>query len=90
MPYIKQEDRDKLDPTIDKLIELIEDNHRPGWINYTINRLLLGLERDGSYNDLNELVGAIECAKLEYYRRRLGPKEDKSIEENGDLKGFPQ
>ena len=34
---------------------------------------------------INEAVGALECAKLEFYRRLAGPCEDRKVAENGDL-----
>jgi len=30
-------------------------------------------------------IKALECAKLEYYRRKMGPHEDIKIQENGDV-----
>lgn len=38
-----------------------------------------------SYASLNEAIGAIECAKLEVYRRLAAPYEDIKIAENGDV-----
>ena len=37
------------------------------------------------YAHLNEVIGAIDCAKLELYRRVATPYEDKKIEESGDV-----
>lgn len=31
------------------------------------------------------MVGVLECAKLEAYRRIASPHEDKKIDENGDV-----
>jgi hypothetical protein len=88
MPYIKQPDRSRLDPAIDALAKLIIPEQRAGEINYSINQLLLKLEGEGKYRDFNELLGALEAAKLEFYRRRVAPYEDKKIAENGDLEGY--
>ena len=38
-----------------------------------------------SYSNINEAVGALECAKLELYRRVAAPYEDTKIAENGDV-----
>ena len=38
-----------------------------------------------SFQDLNELIGALECAKQELYRRVVAPYEEDKIEENGDV-----
>ena len=85
MPYIKPADRARLDKTIDELALLIDTNQRAGELNYIINRLMLKLQGEAKYTDLNELIGALECAKLEFYRRKAAPYEDKKAEENGDL-----
>jgi len=86
MPYILQKDRARLDQKIDELAEIINKDQRAGELNYIINRLMLALIGEGKYKDINELVGALECAKLEFYRRKAAPYEDKKANENGDLK----
>ena len=85
MPYIKQQHRDRLDPLIDALVASIQSNHRAGELNYIINKLLLGTQGEGRYADLNELIGAVEAAKLEFYRRKVAPYEDTKIQQQGDL-----
>jgi hypothetical protein len=37
------------------------------------------------YRRINEVMGALECAKQEFYRRVAVPYEDKKIKENGDV-----
>ena len=37
------------------------------------------------YARINELIGVLECAKLELYRRIAVPYEDTKIAENGDV-----
>lgn len=57
-----------------------------GELNYKLTSLCLKyLEGRLSYNTLNEIVGALECCKQEFYRRLCGPYEDKAIERNGDV-----
>jgi hypothetical protein len=34
---------------------------------------------------MNEIVGALECCKQEFIRRKLNPYEDKKIKENSDV-----
>ncbi|MBU2542645.1 hypothetical protein KJ785_03735, partial [Patescibacteria group bacterium] len=58
---------------------------RAGELNYSITKLLLALKGAGKYKDYNELVGALESAKLEFYRREIAPYEDIKVEENGDV-----
>lgn len=87
MPYIIQDARQIFDDDIDKLTS----NFRcrlPGDLNYIITRIIheyLGLEKEARYSDYNEVIGVLECAKLELYRRHIAPYEDKAIEKNGDV-----
>jgi len=37
------------------------------------------------YAHLNEVVGVLECAKLELYRRVVAPYEDQKMTESGDV-----
>lgn len=59
-----------------------------GELNYAISRLVdeylrgLGPLR---YAQLNEVVGALECAKLELYRRIAAPYEDRKRGDHGDV-----
>jgi hypothetical protein len=61
----------------------------PGELNYAITRLLDNYVRrhpDGMrYHVLNEAVGALECAKLEFYRRIVADYEYGCIVKNGDV-----
>ena len=90
MPYIKQTQRAELDEAIDNLSNIL-DGTDPGEINYVFTKLLLGAigfrggERNIHYSNINMIVGVLECAKLEFYRRLAVPFEDKKIEENGDV-----
>jgi hypothetical protein len=82
MPYIKQERRDA-----------ILAGAKPqdaGELNFAISTLVDNYLKDKGgirYSHLNEVVGAMDCAKLELYRRIAAPYEDKKIEENGDVYG---
>jgi hypothetical protein len=40
---------------------------------------------DLRYAHINEAVGALECAKLELYRRVAAPYEDEKMKESGDV-----
>jgi len=87
MPYIKQTDRTRLDPHIKALADAINRDQRAGELNYSITKLLITLKGEGRYKDYNELIGALESAKLEFYRRQIGPYEDEKAKENGDVYG---
>ena len=38
-----------------------------------------------SYSSFNDVIGALEACKLEFYRRVVSPYEDNKIIENGDV-----
>jgi len=80
MPYIHQEDRDKLATNIQQLVTA-------GELNYLLtNTILVYLNAKGcNYQTINDIIGALEGAKLEFYRRIVVPYEDQKIEENGDV-----
>lgn len=84
MPYIEKKDRQHFDLHIDAISPDIDT---PGELNYIITRLMHKyLDRKTvRYHNLNELIGAIECAKLELYRRIVGPYEDQKIQQYGDI-----
>lgn len=92
MPYIKQKQRDELDLQIEDLVSAIKElrveeqlSDVSGVLNYTISSIILRTLPSIKYTELNKVVGALECAKLELYRRVLSPKEDRAVENNGDL-----
>jgi hypothetical protein len=80
MPYITADARARL-----------EAGGKPetaGELNYAITRLVDAyLSRSGEfrYANLNEVIGALECAKLELYRRVAAPYEDHKRAESGDV-----
>lgn len=79
MPYIMKVDRSRL--------RVGKPPVNVGELNYAITMLLLeyiSLKGKG-YENINAAVGALECAKLEFYRRLAAPYEDTKIEENGDV-----
>lgn len=84
MPYVSPEARRRLDEGAAP--------ESAGELNYALTRLVDGyLSRlagsDGRlrYAHLNEVMGVLECAKLELYRRVAAPYEDEKIAENGDV-----
>ena len=59
----------------------------PGELNYAITRLcdLFITDRELNYTNINAVIGALECAKQEFYRRVAVPYEDLRRKENGDV-----
>lgn len=84
MPYIDRKHRDTLDPHIN---DLSDDVRNMGDLNYIITRLCDNyLDEHGTrYLHINDLIGVLECAKLELYRRVAAPYEDTKIVSNGDV-----
>ena len=81
MPYIFKSDRERLNPVINSGRAL-----NAGQLNFQITLLCDEyLRHKLTYNGINEVIGALECAKLELYRRIAVPYERWKIEENGDV-----
>lgn len=85
MPYIKEEDKREFRCALDELFD--STIRTPGELNYLITSLCVHyLDYYGmSYQVINDIVGALEGAKLEFYRRVAAPYEDTKIELNGDV-----
>lgn len=58
-----------------------------GELNYQITRLLVFYTQHHGlkYKTINDIMGALDGAGKEYYRRVAGPYEDGKIAENGDV-----
>lgn len=78
MPYIPMEQRNEVGST---------GPLNAGQLNYCITRLLRRyLEQGGeSYQTYNDMMGALEGAKLELYRRRVAGYEDGKLAAHGDV-----
>lgn len=97
MPYIVQRDRTFIDNEIDNLVKAIVDltEKKPdtdlaGIVNYTISSILGELiirkyEGKLRYWMVAIFSGVLSNVKDEFYRRLVGPYEDKCIEKNGDV-----
>lgn len=90
MPYIKDEERQNLEQSLASLAAQVivkEDSSQAGVLNYCISALFNEVlkTRGLNYRNVNELIGVLECAKLELYRRVASPYEDLKVEENGDV-----
>ena len=82
MPYIKISDRGQFSTGLGELFP-----KTCGELNYVFTEIIKNyLEEKGqSYQTYNDIVGALECCKIELYRRKIGPYEDVKIQENGDV-----
>ena len=75
MPYIKREDREKFGEIIALAVLALvrfEKNEpfKTGELNYLISSIAWHLfESNRSYQTANDIIGVLECAKHEFYRR---------------------
>jgi len=79
MPYVKKNQRDKL--------RTMATPTCAGDLNFKFTtQAIVYLENNGlSYHTINDVLGALEGAKLEFYRRVAIPYENSKIQENGDV-----
>lgn len=88
MPYIAQPRRGgiALELGADQL-NWIPSN--AGDLNFVVSTFIANYIRAKGlkYTNLNEMVGALECAKMELNRVIIGPYEDEKILENGGVYG---
>ena len=59
----------------------------PGELNYVITKVIVDYydSKNFDYQVVNDIIGALEGAKLEFYRRIVAPYEDRKREENGEV-----
>jgi hypothetical protein len=81
MPYINPNKRVNLIPELETL------PMDAGELNFVFTQVIQQyLMLNGkSYQRINDVLGALEGAKLEFYRRVAAPYEDVKIMENGDV-----
>ena len=86
MPYIESERRKFLaSQTYQQLLD-ISDQMAAGDLNFIISTLCwVRFAKNQSYKTGNEIIGILESAKLEFYRRLLAEYEDQKIISQGDL-----
>jgi hypothetical protein len=76
MPYIPQDAR----------IQAEKQPGIPGELNFALTQLIkFYLGEEPNYQRYNDVLGALEGAKLELYRRKIAGYEDSKIIENGDV-----
>ncbi len=92
MPYIEKDNRIKYENAITEIVNKLNLGGTGGFypvgdLNYIISTIIQKtLQRQGMrYQNLNAIVGSLECCKLEVYRRLASPYEDEKISQNGDV-----
>ncbi|MCJ7828411.1 MAG: hypothetical protein MUP81_01560 [Dehalococcoidia bacterium] len=85
MPYIVSARREDFQDFLEKTKDLRIDTS--GELNYLITMLgqVYLVQHGVSYRIFNEIIGAMECAKFETYRRQIANLEDMKKQENGDV-----
>ncbi len=89
MPYITQKRRKELDQHLAPLLKELEaplGSYEAGEINYVITRMLLAVWNvRNSYSTAAHLIGILDTAKSEFYRRAVVPYEEEKCSQNGDV-----
>jgi hypothetical protein len=86
MPYIPQTQRlDINNDLCDEGLDWTPEN--AGELNFVVSTFIANyIKAKGlKYAVVNEMIGALECAKLELNRVIIGPYEDIKIAENGPV-----
>lgn len=83
MPYITKDRRNEVMRFVDNAPEPMN----AGELNYVLTITMLEyVQRKGlSYQTLNDIAGALENAKTEFYRRVVVPYEEDKRRNNGDI-----
>lgn len=81
MPYLKQSDKTEID-TWGKIPSTT------GELTYVLYKACLEYLKnsEGRFQHHSEVIAALECAKLEFYRQHVAPYEDGAIQRNGDVR----
>jgi len=82
MPYIPENERQAI------INGLTPEN--AGQLNYRIHLVIAEYlySKGENYQTCNDIMGALEGVKQEFYRRRVAAYEDKKIAENGDIQFY--
>lgn len=87
MPYIQKDKRPNIDVLLQPLISHLKNlplEEQDGALNYAVTRILKELY-EPKYFNYNRAMGVLSSIQAEWYRRDVGPYEDKKILENGDV-----
>lgn len=81
MPYITRQERDNV------VVDVAQQSFTVGQLNYIITLACKKyLKRKGeNYTHHNDILGALEAVKQEWYRRYTAKYENKKRKENGDI-----
>jgi len=88
MPYIAEEQRVHFRELDKSLMEARINT--AGELQYVIALAIAQFMSDkpARYQQMNDVMGALNGANLEFYRRHVAPYEDYCIRKNGDIDGY--
>lgn len=86
MPYIPQKRRDIIHNKLTKEGSTWTPSNA-GDLNYLFSTFIDNylVEKGIRYAYINEMIGALECCKIELYRKIASPYEDQVIFSNGEV-----
>jgi len=85
MPYIAKSEKEKIDKGLVAIhLSKLEN---AGGLNYAIHQIIAQYisQNKEDYQTYNDIIGVLECAKMELYRRSISEYEDKKILQNKDV-----
>ena len=84
MPYINHKEQRELR---DKISGIVDHKTTEGELNFILTTIIgeYVIKKGLRYKQINDVLGALQGCKLEFYRRVAIPYEDMKIEENGDV-----
>ena len=87
MPYVRQEDRTEhlVDAAVTGAGEVVGVGQLTYLLVATCAEYMIINSQPFSYALFAEVIAALECAKLELYRRIGTPYEERKKQENGDV-----
>lgn len=92
MAYVSPELRRTLEPVVDRVIDALREleldfpeSSTEGNLNYIFSRVLADVYHGGGYKGINDAIGVLECAKLEFYRRVGADVNTVDRQINGDV-----
>lgn len=84
MPYIDQQRQSELRK---RLTGIVTRDTTNGELNFILTTIIgeYVVKKGLRYNQINDVVGALQGCLLEFYRRVVVPYENSKIKENGDV-----
>jgi|TARA_B100000035_G_scaffold58292_1_gene46590 hypothetical protein len=85
MPYIPKSEKDRVDKGL--LALHLSDINNAGALNYAVHQVIAKYisQNKEDYQTYNDIIGVLDCAKMELYRRVISDYEDKKILQNKDV-----